>query len=513
MVLSNCWRCGLLGLAALALFTACSASPTGTPGPTPSPSPWPTLVALGPTQALPETAASPEATLNPIPSPVGITAPDAPERIEHFRVSVEPGLTAVFPLRGYVAIPVRIEVIVLSGAPDPTIDLRNDQGDQLLFSDNAGPSEPEVIGQFQFPVDGYYELGLSSASLTGELGVSVFYLPAESGFAEAFQQIPQEVRGAITQPASYHSYRLMLERGRRVDIVAEAFAERLDLVFRLYSPRGVELAARDDNDGKNPALWNFMPGESGWYTLVLSNFDDNVGEYVLRLTEAQGGAAAQLGVRSAITLESTPRRSSWLTFEGRALDAVRIETRPLSPGVDVAIQLYDPYGHRLVDADSFGPDQPEQVTLVQLPVSGIFQVEFTTLGEAGEIEYFIRPESGADLDQGGLISAGGPGQTGEFVGPASLISWVFDVEAGALIGLDAHATESTGLDLGFTLLSPDGDILIERDDSVGLDPVIDRYEVPLTGRYVLMLWNKGRSTGPYDVFVTRPEGAIALPTP
>lgn len=495
---------GLALLAALSL-AGCGASAEAAPpdAPTASPTPWPTLAAVGSAQAVAELR--PEET--PAPERAG------PQLVDQFRAEVLPNAASVFPLEGLAEYPVRVEVIVLTGDLDPVVMISNPAGDQLAYSNTGRLREPEVIGQFIFPADGFYELGVAAAQGTGEVGVSVYRLdPAGLEGGGTFSSMDEELRGTMAHPASYHTFRLPIERGRRFDLSAQALTQGLDLLFELYGPDGALLAARDDNVGTDPYLWNFMPSESGTYTLVVSNYGETVGDYLVRIGPAEGGEPAQIGTRTQLELQGSPRRSSWLTLEGRALNAISVEARPVDPAVDIEIALYDPYGNRLVETNLAGQGVSEQLTLAQFPFDGIYQIEFTTLADSGAIEYLIRPVGAVEIDEGGVVIAGGFGKSGEMRGPGTVFVYQFDATAGDLIGADAHATSSTGLDLVFDLYAPDGQLIASRDDVVGKNPVIDRLELTQSGRYSLALWNYGGTTGTYDIFITRPE-APATPPP
>ncbi len=375
--------------------------------------------------------------------------------------------------------------------------------------------QPEVIGQFQFPADGFYQLGVGGARGSGQIGVSVYWLdPADMEGGGVFTSMDQELRGRMTHPASYHTFRLPVQRGQRFDLSAVALTPDLDLQFELYGPDGAMLAARDDNVGKDPYLWNFMPSQTGTYTLVVSNFDEHVGDYKVVISPSTGGGEAVVGSRTTLQLEGTPRRSTWLTLQGRALDAIAVEARPADSGVDPQITVYDAYGNRLVTVNQDGPDQPETLTLLQFPRDGQYQLEFETLGASGSIQYLIQTTSSYDLDQGGTIVPGSKGgRAGEVAGPGTVLTFQFDGQIGELIGIDAHATSSTGLDLGFDLYTPDGYLLVTRDDSVGKNPAIDRLELPQTGRYALTIWNYADTTGTFGVFVNLPQAAQTAPQP
>lgn len=466
--------------------------------PTATPTPWPTLVPVY----------TPAATE---PPPVEEVS-SGPVLVEQYRAEILEDAMSVFPLEGHIDQPVRIEVIVLEGDLDPVVVINSAAGDRLAESNTGEAGQPEVIGQFLFPGDGYYELGLYAASGSGQVGVSVYHLaPADLEGGGVFTSIDEELHGTITRPASFHTFRLPLERGQRIDLAATALTEDLDLLFELYGPDGSLVTARDDNVGVDPYLWNFMPDQSGVYTVVLTNYDEHTGDYTLRVSPSESAGEAVIGSRTEIALEGSPRRSTWLTLDGRALAGIRVETRPLDPGVDITITITDPFGNRLVSVDEFPADAPEQLTLVQFPFDGVYQIEFATLGESGLIDYYVRPTGQADIDMGGLIAVGDAGYEGEIVGPGTALAYVFNAGEGDLIGIDAHATGEGELDLAFDLYDPDGHLLVSRDDSVGKNPIVDRFVLTATGRYVLILWNYGGTTGPFDLFVTRPDKPDKLP--
>lgn len=471
-----------------------------TAAPTATPTVWPTLAPVGSTT--PAVAQEEQA------------APRSPRLVEQYRVALEPGVVAVFPLEGHSDHPVRIEVLVLEGAPDPVVTIDNNRGDQLARADVGGPGEPEVIGQFQFPASAYYQLGITSATVGGAVGVSVYWLdPASLEGGGTFSMPEQELRGRITHPLTYHAFLLPAERGQRFDLAAVALTGSLDLLFELYGPDGRLLAARDDNVGNDPYLWNFMPAQSGLFTVILSNYGETTGDYLLRLSPSEGGGEAVIGSRTELPLQGTPRRSTWLTLEGRALDAISVSVTPLTTGVDPAIAIYDPFGNRLTVVDVSGRDQEEQLTLVQFPSGGQYQLEFTNMGDDGTVQYLIRRTSQLELDEGGAIAPGPTGRDGVINGPGTVYSYFFDGQAGDLVSIDAHPQGDSEVDLGFDVYTPDGYRLVSLDDVVGKNPVIDRLQLPQSGRCALTVWNFGDMRGEFIVFLTLAQAPAPLPSP
>jgi hypothetical protein len=154
------------------------------------------------------------------------------------------------------------------------------------------------------------------------------------------------------------------------------------------------------------------------------------------------------------------------------------------------------------------------LAFVQLPFDGDYQVEFATLGEGGAIEYLIRPTGAADVELGGRIALSIFPHEGGIQEVGTVIAYTFDADAGDLIAVSARpASEDADLDLGFDVYGPNGYVLSSHDDDVGKDPVADRVELPLTGRYIVTLWNYGGTVGPFEIVIANPEAPIAPPRP
>jgi hypothetical protein len=480
------------------LLTACQAD-NDTVGQT-TPTVWPTLAPVLTSMA---EAGSPQSE----------ATTSGPVLLDKFRVDLVDGSTSIFPLEGQLDKPVRIEVIVLQGELDPIIQINDALGHRLALADAGGPGEPEVIGQLQFPGDAYYELGIGAESGSGQLGVSIYQL--DSGGLEGgglLNSINEEVEGNIAQPASYHIFRLEAQRGERFDIAVEAQTEGLDLAFDLYGPDGTLLVTRDDEAGKDPALWNFMPHESGTYIIALHNFDEHTGDYELRVTPSEGAGPVVIGVRTELELGVAPQNSTWLTLNARSLDVLRVEARSLTPGVDLSVAVYDEYGNALITANDGSVGEAETLSFIQLPFDGNYQVEFKTLGDGGTIQYLILTTRSANEDLGGRVALNNFAKDGDMVETGTLITYIFDLNAGDLLSIAARAVGAGNpLDLGFDVYGPDGVLIASHDDDVDKNPVADRIEVPLTGRYVVTLWNYRGTIGPFEIVIDNPAAPSTLP--
>lgn len=479
---------------AAALLAACRGSSDNPP---PTTTPWPTLAAV----------------LTPHANQPVSQGGTGPQLVDKFRVEVSAGVTSLYVLEGRTEHPVRIEVLVLDGTVDPTIQINTGDGDLLALANYGGRDEPEVIGQFQFPGDGFYELGIGASEGSGQLGVSIYELePATIEGGGQFDSLDQALHGTLAHPASYHIFQIPIERGQRFDLSATAISPNLDLLFYLYAPDGTLVEQRDDNIDKNPALWSYMPRQSGNYTVVLTNFDESTGDYLLEAHPSEPALAAEIGVRTEIEVTAAPAESGWVSFSGKAFEEIRIETRPLSDNVDTVIRVYDQYGNAIITANENAINEPELLGLIQLPFDGTYQVEFASIEESGTIEYVIRANRELSDELGGRILPSNFARDGEVLETGTLISYSFDLRAGDLISVAARAVgQGSTLDLVFDVYGPDGTLIERNDDDLGKDPVADRIEVTLAGRYVVTVWNYGGTIGLFELVIDNPEAPSALP--
>jgi hypothetical protein len=433
--------------------------------------------------------------------------------MDEFETEVRADASAVFPLEGRVDVPLRIEVDVLEGNVDPVIVLSRPGGKVLATNNSAGPGQSETLGQFQFPADGYYELEIQSAAESGVVGVRIYRTSEEVAVGGGDLTWPKDtLQGTMDRPASYHTFRLRAERGQRFDLWAAALSEGLDLVMELYDPDGELVAARDDNIGKDPYLWNFMPTQSGVYTIVLSNYDENVGDYEVGVAPSQEGGPAVVGEHATVVVSGRPRRSTWLTLEGVALDGIRVDARPLDYGIDITLDLYDTRGNHLLSVNSTESNEAEIITAAQFPFDGTYQLEFGTINEGGRIDYLITPLDKWQIGHGGPVNPARRSlRYGTILGPGTLHVFTWDGQAGDQISAEARPTAGA-LDLAFEIYDADGNVIASHDDDVGKNPVAE-IKLPESGGYVLALRNFGSTLGQYqlDIALMEPPDVTATP--
>jgi hypothetical protein len=444
----------------------------------------------------------PTQTATRVPEPEELTA-DA-EQPDRFRAEILPELMSVFPLTGSPDYAVQIEVFVLSGDLDPYIRIYSSMGDQMAFADTGGGGDPEIITAFQFPSAGYYELAIGANWGAGTVGVVIARLPAVSISEDGILSFTnQDLYGTLEEGGSFHVLELTVERGRRFDLWAEARSPGLDLQFELYSPDSMLLAAQDDNVGLDPYLWNFMPAESGTYSIILSSYDNSTGSYAVHLRPSDGGEPLVLGEPAQVELQGSPRRSTWFTVDGAAFDGLAITVRPLNSRLDAVVMVTDPYGNPLSSSDLYGPGQPEALSLVQFPYDGTYQVELSTLGEGGATEYEAEIIPFSAIEQGGVIIPGDAPRPGRLPGGGAVAAYRIELNGAPVIAVDAHAVAGTATpDLVMAVYSEDGGWLVGTDQRAGHNPVLEAIPTASEDWVILLVWNRGPAAGDYEVVVT-----------
>ncbi len=420
--------------------------------------------------------------------------------LERYRAEIIPDAVSIYPLEGRLDRPLSIEVMVLSGDIDPVLEIYTPEGHQLVIANSSGVGEPEKLGAIEFPADGYYELGISSEGGSGEVGVSVYGLEGQAlEGGGSFDSFPGEMAGKMADVGTVHMFRIPAERGERFDAWAQAVGDELDLFFDLYDPDGHLVAARDDNVGLDPYLWNFMADQSGVYSLALKNYGSTFGDYVLRVDQSPGGELVLFDEPTSFELQATPRRSAWFTFDYQASEPISITARPQNPDLDFEIALYDQNGNQLLNVNNSSPGQPETLTFVQLPYDGSYQVEFIPLETEGLVEFTL---SHALDDVGETVEpveVGGSPLPCHIYGPGTLLSYTFGTGADDTINMGVRFSAGAPIDLNFDLYDPDGYLMFSSRGVNGAGILVQDYSLPAAGSYVLVFWNQGQQAGDFEV--------------
>ncbi|MBN1565256.1 MAG: TlpA family protein disulfide reductase [Anaerolineae bacterium] len=334
------------------------------------------------------------------------------------------------------------------------------------------------------------------------------------------------------------------------------FDENEQLIQRIninHAPTNVLL----DTDGTilavhvniiTPTTVNFLnvvaqqPGEGHF---VAADYADRVPQAELLPIELDDTPPITYNTTITGTISAEDTQDAY-QFTGSAGDELLITlTAPDDSELDSYVALLTPDGEHIAENDDIDPGIIQDARMmVTLPADGVYIVVATRFLEndgysEGAYELLIT-ENGAVNDaaitEGDQPDATPPAEasgttqttgtiaygetvTGTIFDTDYAQAWTFtgsqgDVITATMSRADQADDDPGGLDGYMQLIGPDGDILIEVDDSQTVMPVIETYELPADGTYTLVAtrfaFANGLSTGAYTLTL---EHVAALTTP
>jgi hypothetical protein len=200
----------------------------------------------------------------------------------------------------------------------------------------------------------------------------------------------------------------------------------------------------------------------------------------------------------AVTGQLGNEQTDLWTFTAQPDQYATLALNPIGAEVDLTLSLLLPSGELLDQADFGLPGDPEIILDAPLPVAGEYLVEVAEFfGEPGRYELTLSQAASPQFVSGGVIA---PGEvvSSELVAGTRPI-WSFEGEAGQLVSI-VLTPVSEQLDLLLELTGPEGEVLIERDETFAGDPeVLAGFELPSTGRYQIHVRSFAEQNGSYSL--------------
>jgi thiol-disulfide isomerase/thioredoxin len=275
------------------------------------------------------------------------------------------------------------------------------------------------------------------------------------------------------------------------------------------------------------AFFDAVAADPGAGSFMAADHMDVSLEAVLLPVEADSAAPIQLGEPASGTLTEEEYQQAY-RFEGRAGQVVQITLQADNSELDPYVVLMTADGTHIAENDDISPGVIQDSNLTAtLPADGVYLVVATRFLEAEGYsvgEYLLTvSEDGAAPPDGALpppqpdnpTIAYGQTVTGTLDDTNYEDRWSFIGQRGDVIGVVMTRTvdELGGLDGYLILEGPDGDKLIEADDSPdGVMPTIERFELAADGTYTIVAtrfgFANGFSTGEYTLTLDK-QGAIS----
>jgi hypothetical protein len=313
-----------------------------------------------------------------------------------------------------------------------------------------------------------------------------------------------------------------------ITVTAHSLDSALDTTLEVLDSSGNSL---DNNDDAEVALPGLGPTDSAIKDLSLSA----AGTYTIRISSFSGAESGQVevNVTAGVAQVFSPDATSKVMFASEPLKvylsgqapvdliyqvagqetiSVYIKSLDLNPiPVDTTLEILDSDGTQVAFNDDLNNNSIDPGIENLVLGSGVYTLRLSTYDatEVGGVE--------VQLVQGEVKGIGDNGDNGATLHIGDTVSgtitdtgtesYTFEGSGGDTITIQAEATNpaSPDQDLQLTLYDPDGDLLINDDDSgegLGLgerDPAIVSYTLPNDGLYRVEVDSLFDTTGDYNI--------------
>jgi hypothetical protein len=390
---------------------------------------------------------------------------------------------------------------------DLTLTIFGPGGETIARIDNGFAGDSEVVTDLFLPAAGVYVAEVSDFfQETGRYTLSIAQAdqPLYSGGGRI--ELGQAIQGELP-PDNQHIWTFDGAAGQRVSIVVEPSNNAFDTILNVYGPDGQRLVALDEGFSGDPeVVVGFELPLTGPYSIIVSSFSGQGGDYTVSLDETQAGIAnfhdAGDLVYGDVKQQSLREREAhaWF-FQTRAGDQIVIETRPLTAHLDLDLWLLDPAIERIAAADKFLAGQVERIefSITQDGQHIILIQDYN--GQAGDYEIslqtvpFATPESAGALSYGDSVMG--------IAHPGSASAWTFNAQHGDRIDVTVQPIDARS-DLILALQGPDGLTVLEVDENAaGESEAIPAFSIPLSGRWQIVIREFFDEGGGYELSIQR----------
>lgn len=414
---------------------------------------------------------------------------------------------------------VSISMSRLSGDLDPLLLLTDSDGVILDISDDDGDRTDALIELECLPAAGRYfiiatRFGQEHGTTAGDFSLLVEHI-GSSPTADSTLAYGDQVLGRITAQAPLAFYFLRAQRGDVITISMQRTSGNLDPYLDLATPDGIVLVSDDDGMAASgtldAAITNYTVLRSGTYLIVATRFGREAGatEGTFVLSVAQTPAemlglepdSAYLidygGTLTGTISDEVPAR--YYRFEAERGDVVAVTMQRQDSSLDPFVRVLDAGLIPLAEDDNSGGDRGARIAALTLPQRGTYYIAASRSGEQegrSEGAFVLRLSGRPGLTNGqaleiiygttvsGLISDQTPEEEYVFVG-----------QVGDVVRITMERVDGD-LDSLVTLYDSARKQIAFDDDSGGeKDALLDRFELPADGMYLLIASRFDRAKG------------------
>lgn len=482
----------------------------------------------------------------PLPEIVGVPSPPpAFMDIGDFISSLEPEITVggtleaeadshVYTFQGSSGDYVTLEMRRVSGMIDPRLTLYNPAGVALAIDDDSGGLQGAMLRNIRLPTDGIYTVEANGSGLgggysllllsrlqPGQVPVTVeavrtatplptFGVPTPAPAVSGNRLEDHQPVIAALNPGGVAFYPLYAAADQPLTLgVSPAEGSALQPEIEVISPEGVIVASArssTSNAGGDALITGYIPAVEGTYQIVVRGENNSSGAYTVSYGSGQSRGDvlrgdANFDLPNTAIIEARATRHIW-TVRLRAGDIITANVNPgatsiLDPVIDI-VPADDPSLVIATD-DNSGGGRSALLRDVSIPRTGLYLLRVWAAGTASLGDYTLIWRYVNVAPTITPPPARSPVLTIQDVVPAGEYRFY------PFYGLSGQRVRVRVLGQGEfdpvgALISPDGDVLTEVDDSDGdLNPTFV-VELPAEGTYNVRV-NGYITGGNYEVIV------------
>jgi hypothetical protein len=377
---------------------------------------------------------------------------------------------------------------------DPTLEAFDEDGVSIAFNDDTNYLDPALMS-LHLEEAGVYEFRVGAYSGYGRYEITLL-AGEEVGGGDL--EYGDTATGSLDWSGEREEWRFEGEEGDTVAISMVGQGALYDTYLELYGPDGSPLISNDDGGGGLSSLiQDFRLPEDGEYLIIARAYGSEIGPYEITLNEVQITENPISYGRSADgELTNTTSREYWI-FEGEAGDIITIIMEGQGALDDVVLELYSPDGAYLAQGGGDYSGSAE-ISALLLTQDGDYRIIATSWsGETGRYELLVGP---ADIQEQRISY--GDTEESELTEEQPREYWTFQGREGDVVTIGMEGLGSFS-DTYLELYGPYRMPLTQNDDGgEGLFALIEDYELPEDGEYLIVTRGFGGAIGSYELSLT-----------
>jgi hypothetical protein len=478
----------------------------------------------------------------PLPQLVGVPTPtpaysNLGEFIREFTASAETGSilsdyspSHVYTLEANASDIINFELYRMAGTLDPVLRLYDPDGNLMTMDDNSLGELNARLFNITLPEDGLYSLQVDGKGLFGDymliytdhaLPVEVEPIPTIAPtliapYATAVMQVAapdqhlmshQPMLSSIARSGDFQRYSFYAQQGQVISLMIAPFeGQEIQPQFEIFNPIGEQVVIAQSSSSEiegTAAVFALPIAETGVYIVIVTAEENTIGRFSIfygngaSFLDDYQGQLASGNTQAQITERGL--RHVWQVNVDPG-DVISVAARPNDARFDPYLELVTADGTVVYQDDNSAGNRAAALELAAIyePATYLLRVS-DAKGEIGgytlEWHYVNIAATATPIPiWAKILAASDSLELGQYG------FYTFQARAGQLLRIAVLANESSSFDPVAALLDPNGEIIVEADDSEGsLNPVFF-FTVQETGTYTLRV-NGYLSGGQFDVII------------